>query len=127
MARETLSMRKLSEVLRLSLEQKLSARQVARSCRLARSTVSDYLARARVAGLDWPLPEGMDEARLESLLFPRPETVVPQRALPDVLYIRNELRNKHVTLQLLWEEYRSHTPNGCKRPLGHLLHVPIAA
>lgn len=112
MARERLSMRKLSEVLRLSLEQKLSARKVARSCCLARNTVSDYLARARVVGLSWPLPEGMDEARLEGLLFPAPEVVVPQRPPPDSIYIRNELRRKHVTLQLLWEEYRSHTPNG---------------
>ena len=112
MARERLSMRKLSEVLRLSLEQKLSARKVARSCCLARSTVSDYLARARVAGLCWPLPEGMDETRLESLLFPDPEAVVPQRPPPDLINIRSELRRKHVTLQLLWEEYRSHTPTG---------------
>jgi transposase len=112
MARETLSMRKLSEVLRLSLEQKLSVRQVARSCCLARSTVSDYLVRARLAGLGWPLPEGMDETRLVDLLFPDPETVVPQRQPPSFIYIRNELRRKHVTLQLLWEEYRSHTPNG---------------
>ena len=112
MARETLSMRKLSEVLRLSLEQKLSVRQVARSCCLARSTVSDYLARARVAGLVWPLPEGMDENRLEGLLFPSPEAVVPQRPPLEFRYIRNELRRKHVTLQLLWEEYRSHTPTG---------------
>lgn len=112
MARETLSMRKLSEVLRLSLEQKLSVRQVARCCCLARSTVSDYLARARVAGLKWPLPEGLDEARLEGLLFPTPEKVVPQRPPLEFLCIRNELRRKHVTLQLLWEEYREHSPKG---------------
>lgn len=112
MARETLSMRKLSEVLRLSLEQKLSVRQVARSCCLARSTVSDYLGRAQAAGLTWPLSEGMDEARLDALLFPVREAVSPSRSAPDMLYLRNELRRKHVTLQLLWEEYRSHTPEG---------------
>ena len=112
MARETLSMRKLSEVLRLSLEQKLSVRQVARSCCLARSTVSDYLWRARGVGLTWPLPEGMDEARLDALLFPVHVAASPPRSPPDMLYIRNELRRKHVTLQLLWEEYRSHTPEG---------------
>ena len=38
MARETLSMRKLQEVLRLSQEQKLSVRAIARSCCVARST-----------------------------------------------------------------------------------------
>ena len=70
MARERLSMRKLSEVLRLSLEQKLSVRRIASSCCLARSTVADYLGRAKVAGLGWPLPAGLDEERLEGLLFP---------------------------------------------------------
>ncbi|MBU4199617.1 MAG: hypothetical protein KJ919_06785 [Verrucomicrobia bacterium] len=44
-------MRKLSEVLRLRLEQKLSVRRIARSCCLAHSTVSDYLERAWAAGL----------------------------------------------------------------------------
>lgn len=112
MARETLSMRKVSEVLRLSLEQKLSVRQVARSCGLARSTVADYLARARMAGLGWPLPEGLDDTRLEGLLFPAPDAVPPQRPPLEFLYIRNELRRAHVTLQLLWEEYRGHTQNG---------------
>jgi transposase len=75
--------------------------------------VSDYLGRARVAGLGWPLPEGMDEDALEALLFPvRPDGGSPPRPLPDVVYIHNELKRKHVTLQLLWEEYRSRTPEG---------------
>ena len=112
MARETLSMRKLSEVLRLSLEQKLSVRRVARSCCLARSTVSDYLARAQAAGLGWPLPEGIAEERLNALLFPAREGQSAQRAQPDLIYMRNEMRGRHVTLQLLWDEYRSHTPEG---------------
>ena len=70
MPRETLSMRKISEVLRLRLEQKLSVRQIAGSCRLARSTVSEYLQRARTAGLVWPLPPEMTEAQLDARLFP---------------------------------------------------------
>jgi len=112
MAWETLSMRKLSEVLRLSLEQKLSVRRIARSCCLARSTVSDYLWRAKAAGLSWPLPAGMDEDGLNALLFPVCAIGSVARQPPDMLYLRNELRNQHVTLQLLWEEYRGHTPEG---------------
>lgn len=42
----------------------LSARQV------ARSTVAEYLRRARAAGLSWPLPEELDEETLERRLFP---------------------------------------------------------
>lgn len=111
MAREMLSMRKLSEVLRLSLEQKISVRQIARSCCLARSTVSDYLGRSRAAGLGWPLPEGLDEDGLERLLFPVREASGERPAL-DMVYLRNEMRKKSMTLQLLWEEYRSHNPDG---------------
>ena len=111
MARELLSMRKLSEVLRLSLEQQVSVRRIAASCCLARSTVSDYLGRARAAGLGWPLPAGLDEDKLEQLLFPVREAVSPRPVL-DLAYIRNEMRGRAVTLQLLWEEYRSHTPDG---------------
>ena len=111
MAREMLSMRKLSEVLRLRLEQKVSVRTIAGSCCLARSTVSDYLGRARVAGLEWPLPEELDEAQLDRLLFPERAAGAPRPAL-DMAYIRNEMRGRGVTLQLLWEEYRSQTPDG---------------
>ena len=112
-AQERLSMRKISEVLRLNLEQKLSFRQVSLSCKLARSTVTDYLARARLAGLGWPLPEGIDEASLNKLLFPtKPRDEVVERRKPDMVYVRNEMRKSHVTLQLLWEEYRADNPDG---------------
>ena len=55
-----LSMRTIKEVLRLKLACGLSDRQVARSCSIGRATVSEYLRRAEKAGLNWPLPEGMD-------------------------------------------------------------------
>jgi transposase len=55
----------------------------------------------------------MDEERLTALLFPvRRKGQKAQRAQPDLIYMRNEMRGQHVTLQLLWEEYRGHTPNG---------------
>lgn len=111
MARERLSMRKLSEVLRLRLEKKLSVRQISRSCDLARSTVADYLGRARVAGVGWPLPDGMDERRLEVLLFPAQPAGI-QRLELDMAYIHREMKRPHVTLQLLWEEYRSREADG---------------
>ena len=61
-------MRKIREVLRLRFDLRLSARQIAKSCNIARSTVSDYLFRARNAGLSWPLPAELDDTALESLL-----------------------------------------------------------
>ncbi len=111
MSLETLSMRKISEVLRLGLGHKLPLRQVARGCNLARSTVADYLGRARVAGLSWPLPPDMTEARLDALLFPVKQTR-DRQSMPPMVYLRHEMRLSSVTLQLLWEEYRRNTPDG---------------
>ena len=70
MAGRRLSMRKIKEVLRLNWGQGLSTRQIARSCSMARSTVKEFLNRAQVAGLTWPLPPDMDDHVLENLLFP---------------------------------------------------------
>ena len=70
MAKERLSMRKIKEVLRLHFEHQQSARQIAKSCNIARSTVKEYLDRAQKAELIWPLPAEMDDATLENLLFP---------------------------------------------------------
>jgi len=63
MAGKRLSMRKIRD-LRLRHDLKLSARQIAKSCNIARSTVSDYLFRARNAGLCRPLPPELDDTAL---------------------------------------------------------------
>ena len=65
MARKPISMRQIKEILRLKHEHHLSVRQIARSCGLPTSTVSDYLVRAQAAGLAWPLPEGWDPQQLQ--------------------------------------------------------------
>jgi hypothetical protein len=69
---ERLSMRKIHELLRLRWEQHLPQRVITNSLRLGQASVSDYLSRARRAGLAWPLPDGLDDARLEAMLFPLP-------------------------------------------------------
>ena len=58
-----LPMRKIKDVLRLHAAGR-SARQIGPSVGVSRSTVADYLRRAEVAGLSWPLPEGLDEEAL---------------------------------------------------------------
>lgn len=70
MPKERLSMRKLVEILRLS-SSGLSARQIARGCGVARSTVKSHLERMKTAGVTWPLPSGVNEAELERRLFPQ--------------------------------------------------------
>jgi len=98
-------MRKVFELLRLQAEG-LSVRQIARSLKLARSTVSDYLGRIERASLTWPLPDDVDEAELLERLF-GPEAVRRgSRPTPDWTHIHTERKRDGVTLQLLWLEYR---------------------
>jgi transposase len=77
-------MRKIRDVLRLRLGHGLPQRAVAQSLRLSQGAVHGYLARARRAGLGWPLPEGLDDAQLEALLYPPPPAIAAeQRPVPD--------------------------------------------
>ena len=101
-------MRKIREVLRLRLAQKLSQRVIGESLGVSTGAVNICLGRARRAGLGWPLPEGLDDAQLERLLYPPPPAVASeQRPMPDWAAVHRELRRPNVTLALLWEEYRS--------------------
>lgn len=112
MSAERLSMRALREVLRLFLEQKLSQRAIARSCCISSSTVNGYVGRAKVAKLTWPLPDELDDAALSRLLFPDENHPRNDRPEPDWARVHLELRKKHVTKLLLWEEYKSEQPDG---------------
>jgi len=113
MPKEVVPMRKIREVLRLCWESGWSERAAARSLALSRSTVGKYLARARVAGLSWPLPEDLDDAALERRLFPEVPVLGPEeRFVPDWAEVHRERARKGVTLQLLWEEYKQAHPDG---------------
>jgi transposase len=106
-------MRKIREVLRLRYAQHLTTRAIGTSCAIGRSTASEYLQRAKDAGLSWPLPPDLDDESLESLLYP-PLPPVPEqgRPQPDWDYVHKELRRQGVTRFLLWQEYRANTTAG---------------
>ncbi len=107
-------MRKVKEVLRLKFDRGLEVRQIARSCSIPHTSVLNYLRRAEAAGITWPLPGDLDDEALERRLFPGPSAradgVIPK---PNFSAIHQELRaNRHVTLQLVWEEYKQNHPAG---------------
>jgi len=112
MAAERLTMRKTKEILRLHFGMKLSIRKVAQSCNVSRSTVSDYIVRAEMAGLGWPLPEGLDDTALETTMFPTQPMQPREKFMPSMQEMRKELGSKGVTLQLLWLEYKQNNPEG---------------
>lgn len=106
-------MRKIHEILRLHWDCKLSNRKIASSCSVGRATVDEYIHRAKAAGLSWPLPENIDDAQLENLLFParagRPQS---SELMPDFVEMHEQLRRKGMTLALLWERYKENSPDG---------------
>jgi DNA-binding transcriptional regulator LsrR (DeoR family) len=69
MAKKRLTMKKITEVLRLKFESKLSNRAIAGACKVSNSTVGEYLKRAETAGVSWPLGE-IGEEELYQKLFP---------------------------------------------------------
>src|SRR6056297_3137204 len=106
-------MRKIRETLRLHFDSGLGQRPIARCLNISRTTVGDYLHRARIAGLSWPLPEALTDQQLYNRLFPPTGSVSSSdRPLPDCAYLHTELKRKGVTLILLWEEYLGEHPQG---------------
>jgi transposase len=106
-------MRKIGEVLRLRAAG-FNVRDIARSAGTGKTTVYEYLARAEAAGLRWPLPPELDETALEARLFPPPTAeLAAGRPVPDWRAVHRELkRGKHVTLRLLWLEWRQDHADG---------------
>jgi len=113
MPTQRLSMRRIREVLRLR-HQGLTERVIARMIGVSNGVVHGYVRRARLSGLTWPLPDGLDDESLELLLFPVPTAASPsdRRPAPDWIYVEKELRRRSVTRLLLWEEYRAANPDG---------------
>ena len=105
-------MRKISEVFRQRYGLSHSYRDIAQSLNISKSTVYDYLARAKIAGISWPFSEEITEQELYDKLFlPVSQTAI-QRPLPEWEEIHRELRKKGMTLRLLWREYRDIHPDG---------------
>jgi len=111
---ERVTMRKIREILRLSLACKQSRKLVARSCNVGKTTVTDTIARATAAGISWPLPEDMDDEALERLLYPpSPNATLRKSILPAWNHVRHELvTHDNLTLMLLWQEYKERNPDG---------------
>jgi transposase len=72
------------------------------------------LKRLATAGLGWPLPAEMTDTALEERLFTAVGKKQGHRRLaePDWAAVHRELKRKHVTLQILWDEYIERHPEG---------------
>ncbi|MBB5373030.1 transposase [Acidocella aromatica] len=106
-------MRHVREILRLTAAG-VSKREIARRLGVVPSTVRETLRRSAGAGLAWPLAAEVTDAALEVLLYKNNGTRQGHRqhAEPDWAWMHQELKRKHVTLSILWDEYIAQVPAG---------------
>jgi hypothetical protein len=99
-------MRHVREVLRLTTVG-VGLNEIAHRVGVAPSTVRLTLKRLASAGLSWALPGEMTDTALETALFAAAGTKQGRRrhVEPDWAEIHRELKRKHVTLTMLWDEY----------------------
>lgn len=115
MSRNHISMRKTREILRLRFECKFSHEIIAKSIGIGSTTVGECLNRAKKANVMWPLSEELTDEQLENLLYPSGKKINggdERKGSVDWAYIHKELKRKHVTLMLLWNEYKQSHPEG---------------
>ena len=108
------AMRKIRDVLRLRLSAGLSIREISRSTKLSVGSIQKLLVRSHALELGWPLPDDLDDNQLANLFYPTADTRTSHRyQMPDWPVINQELKRRHMTKQLLWEEYTQQYPNRC--------------
>jgi transposase len=114
MPAERTTMRQLREVLRLRFVGDVPIREIARRVGVAASTVRTTIRRFHDAGLTWPLAPEMTDAALEARLFAVAGSKQGHRRQvePDWTAVHRELKRKHVTLSILWDEYIEGNPEG---------------
>ena len=103
-----LSMEKIKEILKMR-EGGFSYRDIAASVGCSKSVVGYTINRAEVANLQEV--HEYSETELEAILFPEEEKTKEIKE-PDMMYLIAELTKKHVTRQLLWEEYKQENKDG---------------
>ncbi|EPE96675.1 putative transposase y4uI [Rhizobium grahamii CCGE 502] len=126
-------MRRVREILRYRFEQGLGHKSIAVRVGTAPSTVRETLRRAAVAGLSWPLGDDVSDTVLEAALYKAAGTKIGHRRAPepDWAQVHRELKRKHMTLQILWDEYIGLHPDGyrynryCDLYRGWALKLPV--
>ena len=94
------SMRKISEVLRLHFKLNLSIRQSANATNTSRGSANNYCTRFKELNIDIDKFISLNEIEQERIFYPTAfKSITPQtsKVMPDYIYIQNELKRKKQT------------------------------
>ena len=114
MPAERVAMRHAREIIRLKFFS-VSTREIARRLGMARSTVRETLKRTESAGLVLAVAGGHERRTRWRLRFTptgAANGAIGGIAEPDWPAVHRELKRKHVTLLILWDEYIAANPGG---------------
>src|ERR1700730_7939989 len=114
MRAERVAMRRAREIIHLKFSACVPTREIAWRLGIAASTVRETLRRLESTGPNWPLPDDMTDGKLETALYTNRGTKQGHRrhAEPDWPMVHRELKRKHVTLLIVWDEYIAENPGG---------------
>ena len=106
-------MRHVREIVRLGYAG-VSKHQISRRTGVVPSTVRETLKRFAASGLTWPLGDEVTDTVLEARMYRNAGKKQGHRqyAEPDWAWVHRELKRKHVTLSILWDEYIAQHPDG---------------
>lgn len=114
MAGKTKGMHKIKQLLRLHLEG-VSNRKIASLLGINKGTVNDYVKRAKADSM--PIEEllNLEDPILEHRMTGG-SPAYPDQRFEDfkarLAYLEQEMERPHMTLKLLWEEYKEERPDG---------------
>ena len=102
-------MRKVRELLKLHYQEQYSTRQAAKVVGMSKTSAGEYLSGFRRSGLDYKSVADLSDSELIDCLSKNKESDNPRYndLSSRFIHFEKELKIKGVTLQLLWEEYKS--------------------
>ena len=133
MPAERVTMRRVREILKYRFEEELGYKAISYRVGVVPSTVRETLKRVAAAELSWPLPDDMSDGALEAALYREAGKKSGFRRCPEPDWpkLHREMQRKHVTLQILWDEYIAAHPDGyrysrfCDLYRGWALKLPV--
>lgn len=132
MAGKPIRMSKIKQLLHIRRTQpKMSLQEIGDIINMDRGTISSYLQKIADNGFEIGELLAMDDMTLESTFHSGNPAYLEDKFLEFkalIPYFENELKKKHVTQKLLWQEYKEQHPNGYGRSqfCFHLSQLKVA-